>query len=99
MGAGRGAALPAPGAHWLDYFFFLGVGALGFLYAVFTFEFIDSNMALAESANCPVGASSRYFWNASAVPATGVTLPSAANDALPIRRSEEHTSELQSLRH
>ena len=58
---------------------------MGFLYAVSTFAFNDSSMAFAGSANCPVGASYRYFWNASTVPATGVTLPSAANDALPIR--------------
>ena len=28
-------------------------------------------MPFAESANCPAGASSRYFWNASTVPGTG----------------------------
>src|ERR1035441_4421509 len=67
------------------YFFFLGAGALGFLYAVSTLASMEASMPLAESANWPAGASSRYFWNACTVPSTGVTLPSAANDALPIR--------------
>jgi tetratricopeptide (TPR) repeat protein len=58
-------------------------GALGFLYAVSTFASSEVSMPFAESANCPVGASCRYFWKASTVPATGVTLPSAAKDALP----------------
>jgi hypothetical protein len=73
----------APAGHprsLLDYFFrvvpFFDCGASGFAYCVLTCPVMDASMLLADSAFGPVGASSRYFWNASAVPSTGVTFPS-----------------------
>ena len=49
----------------------------GFAYFTSTEALMACNMPFADSAFGPVGANSRYFWNASAVPGTGVTFPSA----------------------
>ena len=64
--------------------FFLGVCFLspGFENFVSTVWPMVWSMALAVSANGPSGSSSRYFWNASAVPGGGVIFPSAVGGGL-----------------
>src|ERR1051325_852879 len=68
-----------------DHCFFLGTCffAPGFENSVSTAEPICPSIALAASANCPLGCSSRYFWNSSSVPGGAVILPSAAVVAFP----------------
>jgi len=81
MGAGRHLRTPPLYLNSL-YYFLPFLTAAGFLYEVSMVVPREANIDLAESANGPSGFSCRYFWNASEVPATGVTLPSVLTVAL-----------------